>query len=355
VARTLQEIATRLEGVLEGDGTLVIRGLSGLRDAGPDELSFVADERYRARVASSRAGALLVAERFSDCDRPVIRVAEPERAMDRLVEWFRPEVEPPSGVVDLRAMVSASAELGDGVTIMAGAFVGRGARLGDRSVLYPGVYVGACAEVGRECVLHPNVVLGERVILGDRVRIHAGTVIGADGFGYRPGPNGLEKLEQIGSVRIGDDVEIGACVTIDRARFGWTVIGPGTKLDNLVQIAHNVHVGSHTVIAAQTGISGSTSIGSGCMIGGQVGTVGHVNVGDGSTVAARAGISKDVPPGSTVYGYVARHHLEKKREEAALRRLPRLLQRVRALESRLLQRGDRADPDEQGGRKETTC
>ena len=351
MARTLQEIATRVGGALEGNGALVIRGLCGLQDAGPEELSFLADERYRSLLPGSRAGALLVGESFADSDRPVIRVEEPERAMDQLVEWFRPETQTASGAVDPRAVLSDSVSLGASVTVMAGAFLGRGARLGDRTVIHPGVYVGADAELGEDCVVHPNVVVGERVILGNRVHVHAGSVIGSDGFGYRPGPQGLEKLEQIGSVRIEDDVEIGACVTIDRARFGWTVVGRGTKIDNLVQVAHNVRVGQHTVIAAQTGISGSTTIGSGCMLGGQVGTVGHVNIGDGSIVAARSGISKNVAAGSTVYGYVARNHLEKKREDAALRRLPKLLQRVRDLESRLAALTTESD---QSVRKETT-
>ncbi|MFH0944174.1 MAG: UDP-3-O-(3-hydroxymyristoyl)glucosamine N-acyltransferase [Planctomycetota bacterium] len=335
MARTVQEIAAHLGGTLEGDGSLLVQGLSGLQDAGPDELSFVADPRYAALAERSRAGALLVTGSFPAGDRALIRVAEPERAMDRLVEWFRPAGPTPSGEVDSRAVVCEGARLGESVTVMAGAFVGRGAELGARTVLHPGVYVGAGAKIGQDCVLHPNVVVGERVVLGQRVVIHPGSVIGAEGFGYRPGPRGLEKQEQIGSVRILDDVEIGALVSIDRARFGWTVIGAGTKIDNLVQVAHNVHVGSNTVIAAQTGISGSTTVGNGCVIGGQAGIVGHIRIGDNSIIAARAGISKDVPDGSVLYGYVARNHLDKKREEAALRRLPKLLRRVRELESRL--------------------
>jgi UDP-3-O-[3-hydroxymyristoyl] glucosamine N-acyltransferase len=160
-------------------------------------------------------------------------------------------------------------------------------------------------------------------------------VLGGDGFGFRPGPLGIEQLEHVGTIVVGDDVEVGSCTTIDRARFGRTVIGRGTKIDNLCQVAHNVRIGEHCLIAAQTGISGSTIVGDRCILGGQVGTVGHVRIGDGCMIAARSGISKDLPDGSVVYGFVAGPHLERKREDAAVRRLPELLERVRELERRL--------------------
>ncbi|MBI4878514.1 MAG: UDP-3-O-(3-hydroxymyristoyl)glucosamine N-acyltransferase [Planctomycetes bacterium] len=332
---TLQAIAERLGGVLDGDGGLVITGVSGLQDARPGDLSFVTDARYEKLIEETRASALLVGKEFGACRLPVIRCAQPEIALEVLAECFRPARAEPSGQVDAAAQVAASARLGAAVTVMPFAFVGDAAEIGDRSVLFPGVYVGAHAAIGADCVLHPNVVVLDRVRIGARVVIHAGSVLGADGFGYRPVPEGLCKIEHIGTVEVEDDVEIGACVAIDRARFGRTLIGRGAKIDNLVQVAHNVRVGRGTAIAAQTGVSGSTTIGDACMIGGQAGIVGHIRIGDRTLVAARAGVSKDVKEGSILYGYHARQHLDKKREDAALRRLPKLLERVRELEARV--------------------
>lgn len=354
--RTLQEIAERLGGELVGDGRVVIRGLCGIQDAKAGDLSFVASARYARHAEGTGASALLVHRGFEVGKVPVIRVDDPEQALESLIDWYRPASRRPDGRIDPRALVDDSADLGERVTVMAGASIGPDVRIGSGSVIHPGASVAAAARIGSDCVVHSNAVIGERVALGDRVVVHAGSVLGADGFGYRPGPAGLQKLEHIGSVRIGDDVEIGACVTIDRARFGNTVVGRGTKIDNLVQVAHNVRIGSDTVIAAQTGISGSTVIGDRCVVGGQAGIVDHVRIGDGSLIAARAGISKDVPDGSILYGYVATNHLEKKREEAALRRLPRLLQRVRELESRLRALEPESDtPDGGTSEKEVTC
>ncbi len=332
---TLQSIAERVGGVLDGDGAVLISGVAGLLDARPGELSFVTEPRYERQVEETRASALLAGREFGACRLPVIRCEQPEAALEILAECFRPARAAFSGQVDAAARVAPSARLGAGVTVMPFASVGDAAVVGARTVLYPGVYVGAHAVIGEDCVLHPNVVVCERVRLGARVVIHAGSVLGADGFGFRPGKEGLRKVEHIGTVEIEDDVEIGACVAIDRARFGRTLVGRGTKIDNLVQIAHNVHIGRSTAIAAQTGVSGSTIIGDACMIGGQAGIVGHIRIGERTLVAARAGISKDVPAGSILYGYHARQHQDKKREDAALRRLPGLFERVRELEARV--------------------
>jgi UDP-3-O-[3-hydroxymyristoyl] glucosamine N-acyltransferase len=264
-----------------------------------------------------------------------VRVAKPDRAFERLVELFRPASTRPAPGVHASAVIASDANLGDGVAIGPLVHVASGAKVGSRTVLHAGVVLGADASVGDDCEIHANAVIGPRVVVGSRVTVHSNVVLGADGFGFRPGARGLEKLEHIGTVIVEDDVEIGAGTTIDRARFGRTRIGRGTKIDNLVQIAHNVQVGAHCVIAAQTGISGSTIIGDRCSLGGQVGTVPHVKIGDGCMIAARAGISKDTAPGSVVYGFIAGPHLAKKREEAAARHLPALLKRVRELERRL--------------------
>lgn len=335
VARKLGEIAEHVGGRLRGDPDLVIQGLAGLLDAMPGDLSFVADPRYRDVLAESSASAVVVGVDHGSCRLPSITVEAPLQAMERLVPWFRADEPLPVAGIDPRAAVAEAAELAEGVVIMANATVMPRARIGARSVLYPGVFVGAGVILGDDCVLHPGVSLRARVHLGNRVTVHSGSVIGSDGFGYRQGPTGHEKIEHIGTVLIEDDVEIGANVTIDRARFGRTRIGKGSKIDNLVHVAHNVQIGRHCVVIAQTGISGSAVIGDGCMIGGQAGIVGHVRIGPRAMLAARSGISKDVPAGAVVYGFVAGDHRVRKREEAAVRRLPDLMRRVRELEAEL--------------------
>lgn len=333
--RTLDEIAAFLGGTVTGDGGTRIRGLAGVLDAEPGELTFVASRPYGKHLSRSRASAVVLAPDHEAVAIPSIRVEKPERAFERLVEWFRPESDRVAPGVHPSASIGDAVKLGANVAIGPFVSIGANARVGDRCVIHPGVVIGRDAEIGADTELRGNVVVGARVRIGSRVLVHGNAVIGADGFGFRPGPRGLEKLEHIGTVVVGDDVEIGAGTTIDRARFGRTVVGRGSKIDNLVQIAHNVRIGEHCVIAAQTGVSGSTIVGNGCLLGGQVGTVGHVTIGDGCQIAARAGISKDTPPRSVVYGFVAGPHLERKREEAAVRQLPGLLKRVRELERRL--------------------
>lgn len=332
--RTLSEIAAYLGGVLHGDGAIAIRGLAGVLDAEPGEITFVGSAQYARQLSRTRASAVVLAPEFEAIALPSVRVAKPERAFERLVEWFRPAPARPPAGVHPSAVIAADARIGTDASIGPFVSIGAGAQIGARAILHAGVVIGDGAAIGDDSELRGNVVIGARVRIGARVLVHGNAVIGADGFGFRPGPRGLEKLEHIGTVVVGDDVEIGAGTTIDRARFGRTVIGRGTKIDNLVQIAHNVRIGEHCVIAAQTGVSGSTIVGNGCLVGGQVGTVGHVTIGDGCQIAARAGISKDTAPGSVVYGFIGGPHLERKREEAAVRQLPALLKRVRELERR---------------------
>lgn len=337
VAKSLSEIANLVAGNLAGDGSVAVTGIAGLLEASASDLSFLTSPAYARHLGATRAAALLVPAALGPVafERPVLTVADADAAIELLVGLFRPAPAPMPTGIDPAAVVHRGAEVDATAAVHAHAVVESGASVGPRTQLYPGVYVGRDARIGADCVLHPNVVVRDRVRLGDRVVVHAGAVLGADGFGYRPGPKGLVKLEHIGTVVIGDDVEIGACTTIDRARFGATVVGRGTKIDNLVQVAHNVRIGAHVVIAAQAGVSGSTEIGDLCQIGGQAAFVPHVRVGKGCRIAARAGISKDAPDGAVLYGYVAREHHAKKREEAAQRKLPELLERVRALEAEI--------------------
>jgi UDP-3-O-[3-hydroxymyristoyl] glucosamine N-acyltransferase len=331
---TLGQIARALGATLEGDASRVVSGVAPLETAAPADVSFVTDPRYAAAAQASRAGAFLAPPGVTGLPAPVLRAASPRLALIDLIALFHPPTAlapgvHPSAVVASDARVAPTAWVGALAVIEAGAQIGAGARL------YPLVYVGAGAVIGDEAVLYPQVVVREGVRLGRRVIVHPGAVIGADGFGYAFDGARHRKIPQVGGVRIEDDVEIGANTTIDRAMLGETVVRQGTKIDNLVQVAHNVEIGEHTVIAGQTGISGSCRIGRGVVMAGQVGLADHVNVGDGAVLGAQAGIHADVAPGQKVLGSPARPLTETKRIMLATGHLPALIRQVRALERRL--------------------
>jgi UDP-3-O-[3-hydroxymyristoyl] glucosamine N-acyltransferase len=332
----LGDLAERLGGALEGDPDLAVRGLAGLESAGPGELSFLANPLYAPHLAETGATAVLVRS-DADMEAPcaLIRVENPDLAFARAAELLLPSPPRPEPGVHPSAVVHPEATLGEEVAVGACAVVEAGASVGAGTVLHAQVYVGRGAEVGEGCELLPGVVLYHGVRLGDRVRIHAGSVVGSDGFGYVWDGTRHVKVPQAGTVEIGDDVEIGAGSTIDRARFGTTVIGPGTKLDNLVQIAHNVEIGAQSALAAQVGVSGSTRIGRGVLAGGQCGFVGHITVGDGVRISAQAGVLKSVPGGVHVSGYPARPHRTMVDDLRNQKALPRLRKTVRELEERI--------------------
>jgi UDP-3-O-[3-hydroxymyristoyl] glucosamine N-acyltransferase len=344
--RSLAELASRIGGTVEGDGSVRIRGLASLEEAGQGELSFYGNPRYRKELATTRASAVLLPpdEPVSRADVAWVRVASPHLAFARLLSVFHPGARLPPGVHP-RAEVHASARVDPSATVMALAVVEAGAVVGARSVLWPGSYVGEGSRLGEDCVLQPGAVVRERCVLGDRVVLQPGVVVGSDGFGFAFDAAGPEhvKVPQVGTVRIEDDVEVGAGSCIDRATTGETFIGRGTKIDNLVQIAHNVRVGPLSILCAQVGVSGSTELGAGVVLAGQVGIVGHVRVGDGARVAAGSGVPHDVPPGVTVSGAPAVEHALWLRESAALKRLPELLREVRELRARLAALESRKD------------
>ncbi len=330
----LGELAERLGCRLEGDGGLEIGGVRGLEDAGPHDLTFVAQERYLPSLRGSSAAAVILGEGWPSADRPALRTANPYLAFAQALRVFHPSPVPlpgthPSAVVATDARVAPDASIGPLCVLDREAEVGAG------TILEAQVFVGAGARIGRGCHIFPQVTLREGVLLGDRVTVHSGAVIGADGFGYARDGRRYVKIPQVGRVVIGDDVEIGANATIDRATLGETRIGRGTKIDNLVQIGHNVRVGEDTVVVAQVGISGSSRIGSRVTLAGQVGVVDHVEIGDDVIVGAQSGVTKDIPPGSLVLGSPAIPHAEFKRQLATVARLPVLRRTLRALEERL--------------------
>jgi UDP-3-O-[3-hydroxymyristoyl] glucosamine N-acyltransferase len=327
-------LAEKLNCRLEGDGGIEIRAVRGLEDAGPEDLSFVAQARYLPRLEASAAAAVILGAGLPAVGRPTLRSSNPVLAFARALSLFHPPAPPIPGIHPSTASapdtrVDPSASVGPFCVLGPGVMVGPG------TVLVAHVCLGAGVRIGRDCRIHPQVTLRDGVVLGDRVTIHSGTVIGADGFGYARDGHRHVKIPQVGRVVIEDDVEVGANTTVDRATLGETRIGRGTKIDNLVQIAHNVRVGEDTLIVAQVGISGSSRIGSRVTLAGQVGIVDHVEIGDGVIVGAQSGVSKDVPPGSIVLGSPAIPHGEFKRQVAGTARLPFLKKALQALEERL--------------------
>lgn len=332
----LAELAERLQAVIEGDGAVEVTGLAALSEAGEGDLSFLANPRYASEVATTDASAVLVnADWRGASAAAILRVANADRAFAAAAELLAPPAIAFAPGVHAAAVVADSARLGADVHIGPGCVVADDAVIDERCVLMAGCYVGHRSRIGADAGLYPNVVVREDVRVGARVRLHAGCVIGCDGFGYVREDGQWRKIPQIGGVVLEDDVEIGANVTIDRARFGETVVSRGSKIDNLVQLAHNVHVGANTAIAAQVGISGSTRIGAGVRLGGQAGLAGHLQVGDGATVGAQAGVTKDVEAGTFVSGYPAMPHSAARRQHAHIMRIPAMKKRIKELEERI--------------------
>lgn len=337
---TCDQLAELIGGRLVGHCPDKLTGVAALQDAGPTDVSFFANERYRDQVAASRAGVVLVPPDYEEsppAERAFIRCPDASEAFSRAVELFAPPpvVYPPG--CDPRAVVGADATIATSAHIGPCAVVETGAHVGAHSVVAAGCYVGEDTRIGDHCLIYPNVTIRERCQIGNRVIIHSGATIGSDGFGFIPGADGHTKIPQVGSVRIDDDVEIGAQVAVDRARFGKTWIRRGAKIDNLVQVAHNVVIGEYAFVVAQTGISGSTRIGRSVTLAGQAGLAGHLEVGDRAIVMAQAGVSKDVPPGARIFGSPAVSLREFARTQMQIKELGTLRKTVKALEKKLAQ------------------
>jgi UDP-3-O-[3-hydroxymyristoyl] glucosamine N-acyltransferase len=333
---SVADIAARLDGQIEGNPGAIITGMAGIREAGEGDLSFVANSRYVATAAATKATAVIVAEDWNrPCSATLIRVKNPDKAFAEAALWFAPPpvIMPPG--IHPTAVVAESAKIGANVFIGPYCVIEPGVEIGNQCVIYAGCYIGHGAQIGDDCKFYPHVTIREYSQIGKRVIIHNGTVIGSDGFGYVQEGAGRKKIPQIGIVVIGDDVEIGANVTIDRARFGQTRIGNGVKMDNLIQIAHNVTIGDNCVIVAQVGISGSTSIGARTILAGQVGIVGHLEIGPDVIIGAQSGVSKDIPAGSYVTGSPAIMHDKWLKNHAHISRMPELKDKVTLMEQRL--------------------
>jgi len=335
VSFTLKELAALCGGELRGDPALEIDGAASLSEAVAGEITFYADPRYLARLRQTRASAVFVPQDFSGQTAATqIRVANPSKAFEQVVLKLAPKPIAFTPGIHPTAVVDPTAKIGSGISIQPHAVIESGATIGDNAVIGAGSYIGHESIIGASCLIYANVTIRERTRIGARAIIHSGAVIGADGFGFEFVEGRYQKIPQLGIVQIDDDVEIGANTTIDRARFGRTWIQEGVKIDNLVQIAHNVIIGKHSIIAAQTGISGSTRVGEKVMMAGQVGVIGHLTIEDNTIIAAQSGISKDLPGGAW-FGSPAVPLPEAKRQIAWIHRLGKLFDRVKAIEKKL--------------------
>jgi UDP-3-O-[3-hydroxymyristoyl] glucosamine N-acyltransferase len=331
---TIADIAGHVRGEPTGDSSIPITGLSSADRVRPGELTFAENEKYFLVADKSPAAAIIVPQRFVSASKVLIRVSDVRVAVAQVLPLFYPLDPPPPGIHS-SAVIHESAQIDSTAHIGPNCVIGARARIGSKTVLLGGNHLGAECHVGDEVWLHPQVVLYPRTRVGNRVAIHAGTVIGSDGYGYVFDQARHRKVLQIGNVVIEDDVEIGANAAIDRAAFGSTIIGAGTKIDNLVHVAHNVIMGKHCLVMGQVGFAGSTELGDYCVIASQSGIAGHLKLGRQSTVGAKSGVMRDVPDGETVLGIPAAPHKQAKRQWVSVQQLPEMMRRLRDLEEQM--------------------
>lgn len=343
---TLGDIANRLEGELPFEyAEIEISNVAGLKDAVSGDISFLAHRRNLKDLQNTRASAVVLPKDVSYDRLPAIRVENPYYAFSQLLHIYYDKQESPKGpsgpngldVIDTKAVIGRDVQVGDNVTIYPFVYIGDNVTISDNVIIYPGTFIGDGSSIGEKTLIYPNVTIRENVTVGQSVIIHSGAVIGSDGFGYVFHKGVHHKIPQVGGVVIEDDVEIGANTTIDRATLGNTVIKRGTKIDNLVQIAHNVVVGEHCVFAAQAGIAGSAALGNYVTLAGQAGVTGHVHVGNNVTVAGKGGVTKDIKDGQTVSGMPAIQHRDWLRSMAVFDGLPELKQKLSALEKKVME------------------
>ncbi len=337
---TASQIAAMLGGKVEGNPEVAVASLSKIEEGKPGTLTFLANPKYTEYIYSTAASIAIVSNEFvPESELPstltLVRVADAYGSFAKLLKAYN-QLRQPAFVIDPKAHISASAKVSDNVYIGAFAYIGDGAVVEEGARIYPHTYIGDGARIGKNTIAFSGVRVYADCIIGAHCTLHSGVVIGGDGFGYAPNSeNNYNKVPQIGNVIIEDHVEVGSNTTIDRATLGSTVIRKGVKLDNLIQIAHNVEVGENTVIAAQTGIAGSTKIGKNCMIGGQVGIIGHLNIADGTKIAAQSGVGHDIKePNSIVQGSPAFNYMDYKKSYVGFRKLPELIQQIHELKKK---------------------
>ncbi len=333
---TAAQVAEQLRGEVLGDGSITLTGFAPADCARAGDLTFAEKETHFAAAEQSQAAAILVAEGFGPSKKVLIRVRNARVAMARVLPLFFPPEQPPSGIHP-GAVIAGSAQIDPTAHVGPGCVVGARARLGARSVLMGGNHIGRDCQIGDDVCLFPNVVIYARTQIGNRVGIHAGTVIGSDGYGYVFDEGRHRKVLQVGNVIIHDDVEIGANSAVDRAALGSTIIGEGTKIDNLVHVAHNVVIGRHCIVMGQSGFAGSTRLGDYCVIASQSGIAGHLKLGNQAIVGAKSGVMRDIPEGGVVLGYPAMPDKQAKRQMIATQQLPELIRRMRELEKQVEQ------------------
>ncbi|MFA6321598.1 MAG: UDP-3-O-(3-hydroxymyristoyl)glucosamine N-acyltransferase [Candidatus Omnitrophota bacterium] len=332
-----KDIAKLINGELVGSGDVLIKGISGVNEAREGDLAFVLNPQRPELITATKASCVVVPKSLAGIfDKPVIKVENPSIAFSKIIEFIMPGRIPHPKSVHTSAVIAKDAHIGKSAGIGPYVVIESGASIGENVSVYPFCYIGKNVKIGKDCIIYPNVTIREEVIIGSGVIIHPGSVIGSDGFGYDIQKDGTKvKIPQLGTVVIEDNVEIGACVTIDRARFNKTVIGHGSKIDNLVQIAHNVLIGQDCVIAAQSGIAGSSEIGRNVVFGGQVGVADHVKVGDFVIAGAKTGIHKSYPDKTVLFGYPSKPADKAREQIASLGLLPKLFERVRILEAKI--------------------
>jgi UDP-3-O-[3-hydroxymyristoyl] glucosamine N-acyltransferase len=333
--KTVREIADFIKGEVVGDQDAVITGVAGIEDAGQGDITFISNPKYAAFLDKTGASAIITSREITSAAKPLIRTENPSIAFVKAVSFILPaEIVHPKGIHPT-AIIGKGVRLGKDVAIGPYTVIEDDVSIGDNAILYAHVYVGRRTVIGSNTLIYSNVTLRESITIGSRVIIHSGSVIGSDGFGYVTVEGVHQKIPQIGTVVVEDDVEIGSNVSIDRARFDKTLIGKGTKIDNLVHIAHNVEIGNNCLIVAQVGISGSTKIGNNAILAGQVGLVGHIKIGNNAVVMAQSGVNKSVPDGTMVWGYPAKPVAIARRVNASVQNLPRLYESVSQLKKKI--------------------
>ncbi len=333
--KTLKEIAKFIDGKVVGAEDTLITGVSGIKEASEGDITFLANPKYSSLMDKTHAAAIITSADAQKTTKPVILTENPSLAFAKIISMFMPDdARHPQGI-DYTVVMGKNVTLGKDVAIGPYVVIGDNVVIGDKSIIYAGCFIGHHTTIGSKTLIYPHVSIRERISIGSRVIIHSGTVIGSDGFGFATIKGAHHKIPQVGTVEIADDVEIGANVTIDRARFDKTVIGRGTKIDNLVQIAHNVVIGENSLIVAQVGISGSTIIGNNVTLAGQAGLVGHITVGDNAIVTAQSGVAKSVPADTMVSGYPARPFMTNQRVNASLQKLPELFDLIKELKKKV--------------------